>query len=196
MIDLFLTFFALTALTLGLGILSNFHREHRQYKILLKPNCLLTRYPVVFLTGQRSLFYFRKYWNAYPEILAEHGYEVFTLHLPWRGPARSSRMKNFLHNQTASKKFHFICDFPTEKDFRMLFKESACAASVTIFESETPPSYQTRNFGLNLAYQLHAWYFINDELPRATDLGLHFPHEVPKLLVKMQALGEQDFLNG
>ncbi|MBC7371336.1 MAG: hypothetical protein H7326_07220, partial [Bdellovibrionaceae bacterium] len=140
------------------------------------------------------LFYFRKYWNAYPEILAEHGYEVFTLSLPWRGPVRQDRMAEFFQTQKSGKKFHFICDPTTEKEFRNLFDENCCTASVTVFESEAPRHNKTQSITLNFAYRLHAWHFSNDELPKAEDLGLHFPHEAPKLLIKMQALGEQDFL--
>jgi hypothetical protein len=50
----------------------------------LTPNCLLTRYPLVFLTGHRSVFYFFNYWNLIPDFLKEHGYQVQVWHLPWR----------------------------------------------------------------------------------------------------------------
>ena len=48
------------------------------------PNCLLTRHPIVFITGHRSLFYFRNYWNQVPRYLYEHGYDVTVWELPWR----------------------------------------------------------------------------------------------------------------
>lgn len=45
----------------------------------LKPNCLLTRYPIVFLSGPRSLFRLFDHWNDVPMFLREHGYEVFVI---------------------------------------------------------------------------------------------------------------------
>jgi hypothetical protein len=195
MTELFVGFLALAVLTVTFAILTNWQREHRHYKIQLKPNCLLTRHPVVFVTGPRSLFYFRKYWNAYPEVLAEHGYEVFTLHLPWQGPARRKNLEDFLSQQQSSKKFHFICDVPTAAEFKTLFAQTSNSASVTVLKSETPSRTTTQSFTLNLAYRLHSWRFSDKTVPQAEDLGLHFPHEGPKLLKKMQELGEQDFLS-
>lgn len=50
----------------------------------LIPNCLLTRHPILFVSGRRSLFYFSNYWNRVPRFLTEHGYQIFELELPWR----------------------------------------------------------------------------------------------------------------
>ncbi|MCC6278565.1 MAG: alpha/beta hydrolase [Oligoflexia bacterium] len=52
----------------------------------LRPNCLLTRYPIVFLHGLKTLLSFRNYWNGIPEYLSRHGYMVHECKAPWRGP--------------------------------------------------------------------------------------------------------------
>ena len=52
--------------------------------LVLRPNCLMTRTPLVFITGSRSLLYFFNYWNMIPGFLREHGYEVRVWNLPWR----------------------------------------------------------------------------------------------------------------
>src|SRR5690606_20711209 len=65
-------------------VLWNLVREKQLWQGTLIPNCLLTRFPIVFIPGPRSIFFFRKYYFKLPSFLAEHGYEVFELHLPWK----------------------------------------------------------------------------------------------------------------
>lgn len=131
----FIAIFAISVFILGLALLTNLAREFRPYSIELKPNCLLTRHPVVFLTGPRSIFYFRKYWNSFPVLLAEHGYEVFTLHLPWQGPARKLKMQEFLDQQQAlGRHFHFMMDHETQIEFTEMF------ANQNLILSQTVPS--------------------------------------------------------
>ena len=123
--NFFIVFTSITVAILALAILSNQARSRHQVSFELKPNCLLTRWPLVFVTGPRSLFYFSTYWNLYTVFLAEHGYEVFTLHLPWSNPQdRKARFEEFLKNQEiAQKHFHFFMDAPTFAEFRDLLKE-------------------------------------------------------------------------
>ncbi len=45
----------------------------------LRPNCLLTRYPIVFVSKQKSLFRIFDEWNDIPKYLREHGYDVMIL---------------------------------------------------------------------------------------------------------------------
>jgi hypothetical protein len=195
MIELIFLFLALPTLAVTFAVLTNLYRDHRRYHIELKPNCLLTRHPVVFVTGPRSVFYFRKYWNAYPEILAEHGYEVFTLHLPWQGPQRKNKLQDFLHQQDGAKRFHFICDPLTLREMRTIFETSAAVASLTEFKNEiTDAAKVAESFTLNLAYKFHALRHSSTELPCARDLGMDFPADASRLLKKMQSLGEQDYL--
>lgn len=179
------------------AILTNLYREHRQYRFHLKPNCLLTRNSIVFITGPRSLFYFRKYWNAYPEVLAEHGYQVFTLHLPWRGPERLRRLRHFLQNtHGTSPKYHFICDDFTAREFIEVFESSTKVASLTVLKNDTDftSSPRSRSFTLALAYKFHTWAHFNLKLPPPTDLGLQFPDASSWLLQRMQENAEQDFM--
>lgn len=60
----------------------------------LVPNQLITRKPLVFMSGDRSIFYFTRYWNQIPSFLTEHGFEVYKAPLPWKkGPARLNRIQ-------------------------------------------------------------------------------------------------------
>jgi hypothetical protein len=60
----------------------------------LRPNCLLTRYPICFMHGLKSIFHFRDYWHGIPEFLAAHGYDARELHASWRGPNKT-RLSQF-----------------------------------------------------------------------------------------------------
>lgn len=196
--ELFIPLIFIPLLVLAFAILTNLFREHRKYSFELKPNCLLTRKPVVFLTGPRSIFYFRKYWNGYPEVLAEHGYEVFTLPLPWRGPERKLRMTDFLNKQSElKKKYHFIADPFTAKELSELFERSDASASLTVLEDhqESPITNNPHvSHLLGFGYKLHAWLYRHQAIPHAADVGLHFPTSSHWLLQEMQSKGEQDFL--
>jgi hypothetical protein len=54
-------------------------RAHRFAGLELRPNCLLTRYPIVLLSKPKSLFRIFDEWDDVPKFLREHGYEVFLL---------------------------------------------------------------------------------------------------------------------
>lgn len=199
-----LCFFAgLSVALLALALTTNLYRQRRRTSFELEPNCLLTRHPVVFITGPRSLFYFRRYWNAYPEILAEHGYEVFLLPLPWQGPQRENKMQEFLNTRPAETRgFHFICDSVTAEEMASLFEHSPLALSVTVLRhppglprKEKPPlASSILVCFLRLSYRLHRWRHSSLSLPAPEDLGIDSPSSRRWLLQRMQALGEQDFL--
>jgi hypothetical protein len=194
----FFPFLFIPFLFIGFAVLTNLYREYRQYKFELKSNCLLTRKPVVFIKGLRSIFYFRKYWNSYPEILAEHGYKVFTLHLPWQGKTRLTKMKKFLNQQDSnSKSYHFVCDEFSSVEFKELFEQSSSVASLTILKNknELSPEHKNTSLFLGWGYKLHSWHCLPRQVPTAEDLGVQFPTATAWLLQKMQENGEQDFLS-
>lgn len=99
-------------------VLGNFSRWPREPKSLI-PNCLLTRSPVIFVTGLRSPFYFRHYWNDLPAYLVAHGYDVRVLRLPWNDPEkRLLWMEKLLAGQTA----HLVADPRTAEEMAELLK--------------------------------------------------------------------------
>jgi hypothetical protein len=51
-------------------------RQRRLKELELRPNCLLTRYPIAFLSRSRSLFRVFDLWRDIPYFLREHGYEI------------------------------------------------------------------------------------------------------------------------
>jgi len=113
--DLLLTALTLIVLIVAAAIFSNRQRARQEISFSLETNCLLTRWPLLFVSGPRSFFYFANYWNNYPSYLAEHGYEVFKLNLPWnKTPWRQKRFQEFIHQQhKLGSRFHLIVDSAT-----------------------------------------------------------------------------------
>ncbi len=94
-----------------LGLIAlNLRRSGKKISFDLKPNCLMTRYPLIFIPGKFSFFYCFKYWNNIPHYLKEHGYEAHEASLNWT--AFFSRKKSLLTliNKLAkkNKKFHLV----------------------------------------------------------------------------------------
>lgn len=133
--DFIVILLSLFVITLALAIFSNRARARKEIHFELQPNCLLTRWPLVFVTGPRSFFYFDKYWNQYTSFLAEHGYEVFNVRLPWnKTTLRKERFKEFLKQQEqARQKFHLFLDSPTFAEMEDLLRNhnGTCLISVT-----------------------------------------------------------------
>lgn len=107
-----------TSMFLALHVALDSLRARALKHIDLVPNCLLTRYPLVFVTGPRSAFYFTNYWNQVPAFLAEHGYEVEVIELPWRD---SSRRLDALKAAIVSRRrpCHLIGDSSIECELRI-----------------------------------------------------------------------------
>jgi hypothetical protein len=130
-VDVVSFIFSLLVFFFALAVFANKFRRTRLISFALKPNCLLTRWPVVFVTGPRSLFYFSHYWNLYPVYLAEHGYEVFTVHMPWNETeARRAHFRKFLEVH-AGKRYHFVVDTVTFQELRDLLWGHPVAHTVT-----------------------------------------------------------------
>lgn len=75
--------------------------------LVLKPNCLLTKYPILFIGGQSSLFRLFNDWNDIPDFLREHGYEVFTFRMPSQNLAKRQKALDTYICQAPSK-LHII----------------------------------------------------------------------------------------
>lgn len=122
---------AISILTLLVAFrwLSVRQRSKRLIDLELRPNCLLTRSPIVFVTGRRSLLYFLNYWNEIPGFLREHGYDVRVCSLPWRGTSsRYEFLSRFL--ESAPHPVHLIADSTsrTEVEKLMLTKRGQLAS--------------------------------------------------------------------
>lgn len=120
-------------------VFSNWKRSQPKPVAELKPNCLLTTHPLVFITGQRSLFYFLAYWNEIPHWLASHGYEVFHFHLPWKKQQQERILLQFLLQKSRSQgRFHLFVDQSSLSIIKSLLEKHDfdCLASVTLVGHE------------------------------------------------------------
>jgi hypothetical protein len=103
----------------------NYRRPQLSRDEELIPNQLLTTYPVVFLSGRKSLFYFLNYWNQLPERLKDHGYEVEEWTLPWRStPLIRRRLRQRLEEQHKSgRPLHLFADSSLKRILLELSRE-------------------------------------------------------------------------
>ena len=85
-------------------------RSERLAQMLeLTPNTLLSRWPIAFVSGTRTAFWRGEYWSFAPRFLAEHGFEVTAIELPWRGLAlRSQALREVLNG--CSQPCHLFFD--------------------------------------------------------------------------------------
>lgn len=141
---------ALTVLFLVVGVrwLSIRYRARRLIDLELRPNCLLTRSPIVFVTGRRSLLYFLNYWNEIPGFLREHGYQVEVCALPWRGfNSRYSALSNFI--ETSPRPVHLIADSSSKAEVeKLLLTKRSRVSSAEFAEEITGEKTLPRALGL------------------------------------------------
>lgn len=183
---------------IGLAILSNRLRAAQVVQFSLRPNCLLTRWPILFVTGPRSLFYFSSYWNIYSPYLAEHGYETFTLHLPWNNlEARKKRFQEFLEIQEKSgKRFHLFMDPATLHDLDDLLRDRSHSCLVSLTEIGDAPTLSLTRHGLQ-PFPLVSGT-VECKLAKATPLSLRATYHLHRLLIRrhdiisLSALGAVD----
>jgi hypothetical protein len=108
---------ALIAASLGFQIYRRALGKRRLSRLELRPNCLLTRYPIAFLSGRRSPFRALNYWNDIPGYLREHGYEVIVIEPPARGarlPALVAALEDL------REPIHVVADSSLENEMRAL----------------------------------------------------------------------------
>lgn len=115
--------------------------------LALRPNCLLTKYPLVFLTGRRSLFFYEKLGGELQNYIAAHGYVVYSPVLAFRSEAlRKAGLQKWLKQQSI-KQFHFILSPITRSEFSSIFENypnSTFTHSTDVFVStqREPFSYK------------------------------------------------------
>ncbi len=112
------TIFAASAFILALSlvfqVIERRVRSRRFASLELKPNCLLTRYPIVFVSGPRTVFRIFEHWNSVPLYLREHGYEVYVIEPS--GTRREQRTASVLSAVQSLGRCHLIADGSLEED--------------------------------------------------------------------------------
>ncbi len=164
------------------------------HNLVLRPNCLLTRYPVVFINPPRSLFWYEKLGGWYQDHLTEHGYQVICPTLPFRNRnLRSKSLEAWLEQQNI-KRFHFVLAKNTFEEFKPLFiKLNECtftfSDNFTLSTKNTQPA--------QLSYLFHKWFCCVYSV-KIPDYSALFPHknqmEFERLLDRCIELAENDHI--
>lgn len=170
-------------------------------ELVLRPNCLLTRRPLVFLTGPRSLFYYQKPWQSVFYYLSEHGYKVQVIKLPFRKTA--DRIKYLKKILGLISKHHIFCD---SCSFNELFSvlSGLNQSSLTVMSKnknshklDHSPYFLNVDYkSTDLTYKIHELYlkFLNLTAPPPCELMINPPLAyLDQLLDHCVRLAELDF---
>lgn len=182
-------------------------------EIDLTPNCLMTRFPIVFGSGHQSFFYTQRYWYFYPEYLAEHGYSVFHFNFPNQlSPILKEKLENnFSERLRVGEKWHLIIEpnrFNDLANWNLL--SHPLFASISILSERAQPKglqlpihiqwlvvekQKTNQTPLLSSYKFHQW-IKGAKAPSPDIVGL-VPESQKKiaqiLLNRMLQLAENDF---
>lgn len=106
-----------------------YRAKKTKYRHQLEVNLLMTRFPLVFLTGKRSLFYFSNFWNQIPDFLAQHGFQIEIWNLPWsHSSKRNLQLKKYLQiNSKNRRKIHLVVDLTCLKELVALFEKDSAS---------------------------------------------------------------------
>ncbi len=122
--------------------------------LVLRPNCLLTKYPIVFITGPRSLFYYKKLGTGLQDYIAAHGYQVLAPQLPFRGEIRRQVLEPWL-KKFHSPVFHFVLGEKTKEEFAEILR---LYPGSTFTMTETFNDSFDEKLHKPLSYIFHEWF--------------------------------------
>lgn len=125
--------------------------------LALRPNCLLTKYPLAFISGPRSLFHHERLGAGLQDFLAAHGYRVFCPVLPFRSSAlRREVLRKWLAVQV-DKNFHFFLSPKTQMEFGDLLQSGpeTTFTNAADFAKESPST--------PLHYRLHELFCLMNQ---------------------------------
>ena len=110
-------------------------------RFVLRPNCLITRRPLVFLTPPRSIFHYKNPWAEISHILYEHGYKVEIFQLPFQNI--NAQKKVLISEKIRLQNSHVFMDSVT---FENLKTELTVLNDSTLTVIGSPPLNDVLNF--------------------------------------------------
>lgn len=159
-----------------LGLIAvNLRRSGQRISFDLKPNCLMTRYPLIFIPGKFSFFYCLKYWNNIPYYLKEHGYEATEAKLNWL--AFFSRRKSLLNliNKLSKqhKKIHLVFAPSSLKEANYIASKKLDSIQKIHILTDTPLHYATHS-----DINLHHCRSINQQIQTSKSEYIKMAHDM------------------
>ena len=107
--------------------------------LVLRPNCLMTKSPLVLVPGPRSLLFYKKPFGLLPEFLFEHGYQTLVLPVPFSNKLRRQlAFRNWLA-ANPSQTFHLILDESTYHEYSDFFTQPQILSLTVIAVSAGNP---------------------------------------------------------
>ena len=160
------------------------------HNLVLRPNCLLTKYPLVFINGPRSLFYYEKLGENLQDFLEAHGYKVQCPTIAFRSTdLRTLGLKNWF-KQNPSAHYHLVLAKQTREELKDVFSQMpnlSFTYSDDFAGEATPP----------LKYRLHQ-LFCKLNMSQALDYSAVFPVKTKpvydRFLDRCVELAENDFI--
>jgi hypothetical protein len=117
----------------------------------------MTKYPVVFITGMRSLFFSPRLGSELQDFIAAHGYKVLSPPMPFRSKTqRFFVLKKWLKSQS-DKNFHFILSRASYQELKEIF-ELYPDSTITLVPQDLR-NITTQKKQTPLSYWLHQLYF-------------------------------------
>jgi hypothetical protein len=174
-------------------------------KLALRPNCFLTRRPLLFIPPPRTLLNYRAPWGNLIEYLQQHGYEARLMDWPFQS---SQLQKTVLRQINPSRLHHHIfVDGETfalfKAEFKDLLQQSPCTLTVIgpsrpaieakdLFFLESPQLISPR-----WTYRAHqAWLTWKHDRPTLPDhayVNQLTDESLNRLLLHSTRLAELDF---
>jgi hypothetical protein len=125
--------------------------------LVLRPNCLLTKAPLVFLTGPRSLFFYSRLGAELQDYLAAHGYQVVNVPLPFRSQTnRQFALTRWYEQQSGNNGQHFILGPETYFEFKTQLDQIPNSSLTIISKQFIAPKIPA--WRIPMMYRLHQWF--------------------------------------
>jgi len=176
----------------------------------LRPNCLLTRKPILFITPCRSPFYYKKPWGKFIELLSSHGYNVEILQLPFQNT--KLRRQSIEHQITNMNSKHIVVDHVTFEETKDLLA-SIQNSTLTVITSKvnflknnnSPKCNNDKYFQIQSStenpiftlYALHELYMslCKQKIPHSTELYISINENDKNVILNhFIKLAELDFM--
>lgn len=160
------------------------------HNLVLRPNCLLTKYPLVFINGPRSLFYYEKLGENLQDFLEAHGYKVQCPALAFRSTSlRKLTLQNWF-KQNPSTHYHLVLAKQTHEEFKDVFSQMS---GLSFTYSDT----YAESAAIPLKYRLHQ-LFCKLNMRKALEYSAVFPVKTKpvydRFLDRCVELAENDFI--
>ncbi|MCB9026837.1 MAG: hypothetical protein H6625_11000 [Bdellovibrionaceae bacterium] len=114
---------------------------------------MLTKYPIVFLSGPDSIFYSGRYWNYIPDWLEAHGYEVLDFNFSKDSYVQRVAELKALINLTEGSRYHYIADPSLKKELEWLAQQDFSAIQSLSMVSSQPITLHNKSIN-NLVISL------------------------------------------